>query len=317
MNNSAGKLESCKYAGGKDLQLMIDLLTAVRPSDWLTDYPGILDLRERLALTSVQENTRLWFDADDRMVGFAFVDPYNNLCFEIDRQGAPPDIETQIVEWGMACLRRDDKGGEGSLTLDASCRGDDEPRLAMLARFGFVQSVLRTLYMARDLTEPIPTSHLPPGFHIHPVAGEGDVDGLVALHRAAFGTEKMTVEQRLAMMQDPGYEPELDLVVVAPDGQFAAYCMCTISREQNERTGRNEGYTDPIATHPDYQRRGLARALLLTGFRKLKQRGIEIALLGTSSENIPMQRTARSVGFRVLSTKLWLAKSVSQDQKAG
>ena len=102
MNNSAGKVESRKYAGGKDLQLMIDLLVAVRPADRIPYYPGILDLRARLALTSVMENMRLWFGAQGRMLAFAFVDPYNNLCFEIDRQGAPPDIETQIVEWGMA-----------------------------------------------------------------------------------------------------------------------------------------------------------------------------------------------------------------------
>jgi ribosomal protein S18 acetylase RimI-like enzyme len=122
----------------------------------------------------------------------------------------------------------------------------------------------------------------------------------------------MTIEERLAMMRVPEYEAALDLLAVAPDGSLAAYCMCTISQEENERTGRQEGYTDPVATHPDYQRLGLAQALLLTGCHELKQRGMETAVLGTSSQNIPMQRTAKAVGFQVQSTKLWFAKPVTQ-----
>ncbi|MCA9975702.1 MAG: GNAT family N-acetyltransferase, partial [Anaerolineales bacterium] len=133
---------------------------------------------------------------------------------------------------------------------------------------------------------------------------------LAALHRAAFDTETMTVEERLATMHLPEYEAELDLVVIAPDGRFAAYCTCSISAEENARTGRNEGYTDPVATHPAFQRQGLARALLLTGLRMLQQRGVETAVLGTSSQNIAMQHVAASVGFQVQSTKLWFAKQV-------
>ena len=68
---------------------------------------------------------------------------------------------------------------------------------------------------------------------------------------------------------------------------------------------------------PDFQQQGLARALLLTGFHKLKQRGIDTAVLGTSSENIAMQRTAQAVGFRVQFTKLWFTKSVPQNEVAG
>ena len=43
----------------------------------------------------------------------------------------------------------------------------------------------------------------------------------MALHRDAFGTTRMTVEGRLAMMRDPEYRSELDLVAVAPDGSRA------------------------------------------------------------------------------------------------
>jgi len=305
------------YSGAKDLQSMINLLVAVKPADRITDYPSVVDLREALALTNVQDNTRLWFDTNDQIVGFAFVDPYNNLRFEFDQQAAHPDIKSEIVTWGVECIRRAMQESGESLTLDASCRDDDTERIALLEQHGFVMQEIRSLHMVRPLDKQIAMPQVPAGFNIRHVTSEQEVAALVALHRAAFGTENMTVEERLAMMRLPEYDPELDLAAIAPDGQFAAYCMCSISREENVRTGRNEGYADPVATHPDFQRRGLAKALLLTGFRKLKQRGIDVAVLGTSSENIAMQRIAKVVGFRVQSTKLWFAKPVSQNETAG
>ena len=65
-----------------------------------------------------------------------------------------------------------------------------------------------------------------------------------------------------------------------------------------------------MATHPEYQGRGLAKALLLTGLRLLRERGLETALMGTSSENEKMQRAAEAVGFRVESTRVWFVRSV-------
>jgi len=296
---------------------MIDLLVVVRPADRITDYPSIVDLREILALSNVQDNTHLWFDDKGQMVAFAFVDQYNNLKFEINLQTAHPDTESEIINWGVECLRRAMQEKDESLTLDASCRDDNIERIALLERHGFVMQETRSLHMVRSLDEPIPTPQVPAGFRMRHVAGEHEVKALVALHCAAFGTEDMSIEERLAMMRVPEYDSKLDLLAIAPDGRFAANCMCSISQEENERTGRNEGYTDPVATHPDFQRRGLARALLLTGFQKLKQRGMDTALLGTSSENVAMQRTAQAVGFCVHSTTLWFAKPVFQDQVAG
>jgi ribosomal protein S18 acetylase RimI-like enzyme len=261
----------------------------------------------------VQDNTRLWFDANGQIVGFAFVDLYNNLRFEFDQRAAHPNIESEIVIWGVECIRRARRESDAPLTLDASCHDDDSDRIALLERHGFVMQEMRTLHLARPLNKPIATPQIPTNFSIRHVAGEQEVEALVALHRAAFGTENMSVKERLAMMRVPEYDAELDLLVIAPDGRFAAYCMCSINQKENERTGRKEGYTDPVATHPDFQRRGLAQALLLTGCHKLKRRGIDTAVLGTSSENVAMQRIAKVVGFRLQSTKIWFAKSVSQE----
>ena len=68
-----------------------------------------------------------------------------------------------------------------------------------------------TLHLSRSLTEPIPPIKLPPGFSIRPVAGEGEADALAALYHAAYGTDKMTAGDVLAIMRTSSYDRELDL----------------------------------------------------------------------------------------------------------
>ena len=96
-------------------------------------------------------------------------------------------------------------------------------------------------------------------------------------------------------------------MAVAPDGSLAAYCFCAIYAEENRLSGRSDGVTDPLATHPAHQGRGLARALLCAGMRLLQARGATCAVLGTSSDNLAMQAAARAAGYRVESERVWLS----------
>src|SRR5262249_54468701 len=154
----------------------------------------------------------------------------------------------------------------------------------------------QVLSMARSLDEPVPAPQLPEGFVLRPLAGEGEVEDYVALHRAAFGTENMTVERRLAIVRNPGYLPELDLVAVAPDGTLAAFCVCSSETEENSAREFPQGAIDIIGSWPDWRGKGLGRAMLLAGLRALQAHGMAIATLGTSSDNIAGQRLYESAG---------------------
>jgi ribosomal protein S18 acetylase RimI-like enzyme len=176
----------------------------------------------------------------------------------------------------------------------------------MMLEHGFLPQEARTLRYARLLNEPIPECQLPEGFSIRHTTGEQEVEQLVALHRSAFGTDNMTVEQRLAMMHSPQYVQEMDLVVVAPAGELAAFCVCGFEDRE-----KGVGYTDPIGTSARFQRRGLGRAVLSHGLQLLKSAGAVTAGLGTSSANTAMQRLAESAGFTRISEKLWFSKSIA------
>lgn len=294
------RISSRMYQDQKDFQVMVDLLSAVRPREHLQDFPIQVDLEENLASETVRANTRLWFHGE-QPIGWAFVDEFSNIWWEVQPQYEEL-LGSEVIAWGEACVRKMTAGG--AATLDTSCREDYAARIAFLQQHGFQPTDTTTLRMVRDLSQPIPEPVLPPGFTIRPLAGTQEAEAVAAMHRAAFGTDYMTTENRLAIMNTGAYDLSLDLIVIAPDGTIAANCICSV----NEREKR--GATDPVATHPDYQGKGLARALLARGMQLLRERGMSFAQFGTSGSNIAMQKTGEAVGFQLEYKILWLSKDV-------
>lgn len=281
-----------------DLQLLRDLVAR------LPDGSTVVDLDELLLQPTVRATTRLW-QKGDQLVAFALVDDSNNLKFDLDPSRSSTQLEAEIVDWGIACMRKRNAASGQQQTPDASCSASNAGRIAFLERHGFRRQAVRSLHYARSLSAALPDHPLPGGFSLRAVRGEEEVEGLVALHRAAFGTDNMTVEQRLAIMRAPQYQPEMDLVAVAPNGELAAFCICGF-----DDTGREIGYTDPIGTHARHQRRGLGKAMLTAGLRALKDRGARTAELGTSSENVAMRRLAEALGFACVSEGVWFSRAV-------
>jgi GNAT superfamily N-acetyltransferase len=233
------------------------------------------------------------------------VDDGNNLRWEVEK-AYTDTVGMEMVAWGEDCTRSGKTLAAGeSTTLDASCREDYQERLDFLNKHGFRQTENFSVHMKRDLRDakPIPEAELPQGFIIRPVKGVEEAEAIAATHRAAFGTDYMTTENRLIIMNSSEYVPTLDLLVIAPDGTVAGYCTCSTDPDGG-------GFTDPVAIHPDHQRKGLSKALLLRGSQLLKERGMTFAKFTTSGDNISMQKAGESAGFVLENRSLWFEKEV-------
>ncbi|MCA1899776.1 MAG: GNAT family N-acetyltransferase [Chloroflexi bacterium] len=285
------------YEGEKDFQIMLDLMKRECPAAHAADYPAKVDIEENLAVEKIRATVKLWFD-HGRPIGWAYVDDGDNLQWELEKSYVDV-VGAEMVAWGEDCIRA---AGESS-TLDASCREDYKERVDFLKRHGFRQTENFSIHMKRDLSQPIPEPELPPGYLIRPVKGIEEAAAIAATHRAAFETDYMTAENRLIIMNSSEYDPTLDLLVVAPDGTIAGYCTCSTAPDGG-------GFTDPVAVHPDHQRKGLSKALLLKGLQALKERGMTFARFTTSGDNISMQKAGESAGFVVESRNLWFEKEV-------
>ncbi len=286
------------YDGSNDLQDMRALMAA------LGSRSGVVDFEENIQIAEVRPTVRLW-RKDGVLLAFAMVDAFNNLWFDCLSDAVLDELGGELAAWGAACIRSRNAESGSQDTLDFSCSANDSARMQFANQNGFEPLEVRSLHYARSIEKPLESHPFPPGYTWRAVRGEEEVEALVALHRAAFGTDNMTVEERLAIMRAPQYQPGMDLVAVAPDGSLAAFCICGL-----EGTEERVGYTDPIGVHPDHKGHGLAAALVTTGMEALIRAGAVRIEVGTSSENAAMQRLAQQLGFDLVSEKVWFSKEV-------
>ncbi len=269
---------------------------------------SLISFEEALQSKEVQKTIRLW-EQDDVLFAFSYVDDYFNLQYVIAPDFISSALEDEIIAWGISCASDRNSRLKENHTLDFSCEGNDKRKISLFLRHGFIQEELRSLDFSRSLLTLLPVFPIPNGFLIRPVHGEGEVEELVDLHRAAFGTKNMTVEQRLAIMRTPQYIPDLDLVVEHESGKLASFCIFEMNISFD---GRKIGYPDPIGTHPDFQRHGLASALLSYGTQRLKERSAVEAKSGTSSTNYSMQGLFMKMGFLQIAEHIWFSKVIKQ-----
>ena len=88
----------------------------------------------------------------------------------------------------------------------------------------------------------------------------------------------------------PLFRKDLHLVAVAPDGSFAAHVGMTYD-EANRR-----GLYEPVCTHPDHRRHGLAQALMFEGMHRIKALGARQLTVETG-DALAANRLYESLGF--------------------
>ena len=287
-------------AGPRDLQCVYAFAQTF-PSDGF----HVVDLPYRLCSPSPQEpeNAWLWEDEQGHLRGFAIVQlPWLTVDYIIHPAARAAGLEEAVLAWALERWPQVMAAHGLRYSLFLEVRADQAERIALLEPLGFVCDDWHTLHMSQPLNGPIPTVQPPEGFTIRPLASEAEVASYVALHRAAFGSTNMTVDWRERTLQAPQYIPTLDLVAVAADGSLAAFCICWLSQRGHDENGSNTGQVEPIGVRPDLQQRGLGRAILLEGLRRLQAHGATTALIDSDGENDPARGLYESVGFRVANT---------------
>ena len=108
------------------------------------------------------------------------------------------------------------------------------------------------------IPELFPTVALPGGFRLKSLQEDNDRLKIDQFLWRGVGHEgdppADSIEDRKKMQSVPGFRNDLNIVVEAPNGHFASY-----SGTWYEMTNRI-AYVEPVATDPDYRRRGLGKA---------------------------------------------------------
>nr|WP_166805245.1 GNAT family N-acetyltransferase [Cryobacterium sp. TMT2-4] len=83
------------------------------------------------------------------------------------------------------------------------------------------------------------------------------------------------------------------MLVVAPDGDYAAYCGIW------HEPGTTYALVEPVCTDPDHRRRGLGRAAVLEAARRCRDLGAQAAYVGSN------QAFYSALGFTPHSNGIW------------
>lgn len=315
------------YRGETDLQAIADLINTCEAVDQLDEGASVSELRLKFDAPSVDKarDLRLWEDVNGKLIGFGqiwipesgeVIDGF--LWFRIHPNACGGTLETQVINWGEERMRQVRlKRGVG-VKLRSGTRDDKADRIALLESCGFTADRY-FLTMERSLGKPIPELALPAGFTLRQVKGEQDAEAWVELFNQSFidhwNHHDFTVEKFKYALSDPNYKPELDLIAVAPDGTFAAFCKGYIDLEHNARKQSNEGWIGVLGTRRGFRRMGLARAMLLAGMRQIEAAGMDTVKLGVDAENPSgAGRLYESVGFRKLYTQISYVKDVNRSE---
>ena len=94
------------------------------------------------------------------------------------------------------------------------------------------------------------------------------------------------------MNDAPGYDPDLDNVAISPRAR------CAQRRSSGSTTSGSVGEFEPVGTRPEFQRRGLGKAVLLRGLAKMRERGMTTAIVGTNAYEHRGDRTLRVGGLQ-------------------
>ena len=252
------------------------------------------------ASINLATDVRVWEKSDGTVSGFALVDlSVWGLFYLVRPSEEGGELEQEILSW--ACNRARHISRNRSITLRCRRVREDNPkRIASLERQGFRRENDRQgLRMIRRLDAPLDKPLIPQGFKIRHLSGQDEIEAYVALVNSAI-PKATSVEAHQKWIEIPEYIPELDLIAVAADGTFAAFCQSYYDPLELARSTRREGWTDPIGSAPAYRKKGLARAIVLEALWRLKDKGIEDAVLGVASSNEVAQKLYESIGYRAI-----------------
>jgi len=269
------------YAGPDDLRQMQELVQEA----WALRGPLCAQHVGDLAWQRFQHTgreplwqTRLWEEQGRmRAYGWLFEGGVLDFCVHPDR----PELLDSVLEWAQA--------------TETDALDVNEDAVATLERRGFERGADDEpffLHLARELDD-LPPPLVSGGFELRTV-GEVDVASRVEAHRSAFEPSRVTVESYSNVMGAWPYRADLDCIAVAPDGRVAAYCLAWL--DDPNRIGELE----PVGTHADFRRLGLASAVCTFALHRLRDEGAERAVVyarGDAAHSAP-RLLYESLGFR-------------------
>lgn len=177
---------------------------------------------------------------------------------------------------------------------------DDDELAELVSSRGLTRTDDGEPNMVLDLATDL-SYRLPDGFRVLSLADDWD---LRALHRAlhrGFGHpgepdwSPKALGERRRSFASPGQRPDLEVVVQAPDGRYAAFCGTWLWPDADY------AMVEPVCADPDWRGMGCGRAAVLEAARRCRDLSARSAYVGSQQEFY------RRLGFTAAPGGTWWA----------
>jgi mycothiol synthase len=224
----------------------------------------------------IESGIFIWETDDGEIAAVLHPESRGEAFLQVD-----PRLRTRALEEEMLDVAEQHLAHPEVRKLWVLAHAHDELRQEILARRGFTRVVRPEAVEhqhRRLLDGPPPESQPAPGYTVRSL---GEIEELPsrswaswrAFHPDEPDEDYEGWEWYHNIQRQPLYRRDLDIVAIAPDGKVAAFC--TIWYDDVTRTA----LCDPVGTMPEHQRRGLGRAVIQEGLRRVQRMGAVTAFV--------------------------------------
>jgi len=229
------------------------------------------DTGERRAIALWEELVGLWENENGEIVGVTCVehpDPSHDGFGEIFVQRHPqhPELIEEMIAFGEARYVHPEKERVYIWAYE-----DDTALNAVLQRRGYERRDEPTCHHLEYRFGDLGQLALPDGFRLISMADENDIEKRREIFGRGFNHEDPkdwpSAYAYRELQKAPDYQLAHDLVIIAPNGTYAACCIVWLDEVNHV------GHLEPLGTHPKYRRLGLASEIQREGMRSLQAKG--------------------------------------------
>lgn len=285
------------FGDAADYERLANLIARSNAHDEIPWMPTAAQLRTEMETSGAIDPPRdfLLAELDDEVIaatgvervvrdGIPIYDMWPSVLAEFRRRG----LGSALLDWTLARIRQraaiEDPGTD--VLVEGGAEDQETGHRALLEGAGF-EPVRHFLLMRRASLDEVPDAPLPDGLEIRPVETD-QRRPIIAAEFEAFrdhwGSREMTEDAVLTTLNMA--ELDIGLWVVAWDGdQIAGVVENWIWPEENEKLEVKRGWLERISVRRQWRRRGLGRALTAASLVRLREAGMDDAMLGVDSEN--------------------------------
>jgi len=249
------------------------------PRNWLQprwEYAHSHPMMDKKNLNKIP----IWEDDGEIVAAILYEDKVGANHAQLDPQYR--GLKREMLEYAKTNLIGDMKAGRGTYVF----LNDHDPKFGVLAEeLGFEPKPEHAETVASfkvPQAKAFPESQLPEGFRLQSLGDEFNVSQVHRVLHRGFNHDgdppQDELEDRRRKVSVAGFRHDLTMVAVAPDGNYASFAGIWPVPDSTAC------YIEPVATDPDYRRKGLGTAVVLEAIRRCATEGATIAYVGSDQE---------------------------------